>query len=206
MSLGRILLVDDEPDMRLSTAQALDLAGFDVEEAPDAQAALDRVSFGFAGILVTDIRMPGMDGLSLMCRIREIDADIPVILVTGHGDIQLAVRAMREGAYDFVEKPFDAGQLAEIAARGRPGPTSSMLKVRGTELAQSLTELAVRAIGYYAAPDDFEARQPGSNVAPVSGPDEMVLMPRYLDYRAATIYGGSNEIQRNIMAKLVLGM
>lgn len=117
MSLGRILLVDDEPDMRLSTAQALDLAGFDVEEAPDAQAALDRVSFGFAGILVTDIRMPGMDGLSLMCRIREIDADIPVILVTGHGDIQLAVRAMREGAYDFVEKPFDAGQLAEIAAR-----------------------------------------------------------------------------------------
>lgn len=96
--------------------------------------------------------------------------------------------------------------MAEIAARGRPGPTSSMLKVRGTELAQSLTELAVRAIGYYAAPDDFEARQPGSNVAPVSGPDEMVLMPRYLDYRAATIYGGSNEIQRNIMAKLVLGM
>lgn len=117
MIAGRILLVDDEPDMRLSTAQALELEGFEVEEASDAQSALDRVGFGFAGIVVTDIRMPGMDGLTLMSRIREIDVDIPVILVTGHGDIQLAVRAMREGAYDFVEKPFDGAQLAEIASR-----------------------------------------------------------------------------------------
>ena len=117
MIAGRILLVDDEPDMRLSTAQALELEGFEVEEAPDAQSALDRVGFGFGGIVVTDIRMPGMDGLTLMSRIREIDVDIPVILVTGHGDIQLAVRAMREGAYDFVEKPFDSAQLAEIASR-----------------------------------------------------------------------------------------
>ena len=117
MIAGRILLVDDEPDMRLSTAQALELEGFEVEEASDAQSALDRVGFGFGGIVVTDIRMPGMDGLTLMSRIREIDVDIPVILVTGHGDIQLAVRAMREGAYDFVEKPFDGAQLVEIASR-----------------------------------------------------------------------------------------
>jgi FixJ family two-component response regulator len=66
---------------------------------------------------VTDIRMPGMDGMTLMNRIHEIDRDIPVILITGHGDVQLAVRAMREGAYDFVEKPFSAPQLAEIVAR-----------------------------------------------------------------------------------------
>ncbi|WP_265500028.1 sigma-54-dependent transcriptional regulator [Paracoccus beibuensis] len=117
MSGGRILLIDDEAEMRLSTAQALDLEGFEVEDVADAQSALDRVGFGFDGIVVTDIRMPGMDGLTLMRRIHEIDADIPVILVTGHGDIQLAVRAMRQGAYDFVEKPFDGQQLAEIAAR-----------------------------------------------------------------------------------------
>ncbi|MFC0201481.1 sigma-54-dependent transcriptional regulator [Paracoccus rhizosphaerae] len=114
---GRVVLVDDEADMRLSTAQALDLEGFEVEDVGDAQAALDRVGFGFDGIVVTDIRMPGLDGLTLMSRIHEIDVDIPVILVTGHGDIQLAVRAMRQGAYDFVEKPFDGQQLAEIAAR-----------------------------------------------------------------------------------------
>ena len=117
MTAGRILLIDDEADMRLSTAQALDLEGFQVEDVADAQSALDRVGFGFAGVVITDIRMPGMDGMTLMRRIRDIDADIPVILVTGHGDIQLAVRAMREGAYDFVEKPFDGQQLAEIAAR-----------------------------------------------------------------------------------------
>ncbi|QYK42003.1 MAG: sigma-54-dependent Fis family transcriptional regulator [Paracoccaceae bacterium] len=113
----RILVVDDEPDLRASTAQALDLAGFEVAEFATGDRVPDYVSFGFPGIVLTDIRMPGIDGLTLMNRIHEIDRDIPVILITGHGDVQLAVRAMREGAYDFIEKPFAAGQLAEIAAR-----------------------------------------------------------------------------------------
>lgn len=113
----RILLVDDEPDLRASTVQALDLAGFAVQDFPAAERVMDLVSFGFPGVVLTDIRMPGMDGLTLMNRIHDIDRDIPVILITGHGDVQLAVRAMREGAYDFVEKPFSAGQLAEIVAR-----------------------------------------------------------------------------------------
>lgn len=114
---GRILLIDDDDDIRLALTQALDLAGFTVEEFSDARSALDLVSFGFPGIVVTDIRMPGLDGLSLMNRVAEIDAEIPVILVTGHGDVQLAVRAMREGAHDFLEKPFQTEQLIETAAR-----------------------------------------------------------------------------------------
>lgn len=113
----RILLVDDEPDLRAATAQALDLAGFQVVEFAGGDRVPDYVSFGFPGIVLTDIRMPGIDGLTLMNRIHDIDRDIPVILITGHGDVQLAVRAMREGAYDFVEKPFATGQLAEVAAR-----------------------------------------------------------------------------------------
>jgi len=113
----RIFLVDDEPDLRSSTVQALDLAGFEVQDFALAERVLDLVSFGFPGIVLTDIRMPSMDGMTLMNRIHEIDRDIPVILLTGHGDVQLAVRAMREGAYDFVEKPFSAGQLAEIVSR-----------------------------------------------------------------------------------------
>ncbi|NEX44981.1 sigma-54-dependent transcriptional regulator [Pseudotabrizicola algicola] len=113
----RILLVDDEPDLRASTAQALDLAGFVVQDFAAPERVMDLVSFGFPGVVLTDIRMPGMDGLTLMNRIHEIDRDIPVILITGHGDVQLAVRAMREGAYDFVEKPFAASQLTEIVAR-----------------------------------------------------------------------------------------
>jgi len=117
MTQGQILLIDDEPDLRASTAQALDLAGFAVQDFAHADRGLDLISFGFPGVVITDIRMPDIDGISLMNRIHEIDRDVPVILVTGHGDVQLAVRAMREGAYDFVEKPFSGSQLAEIASR-----------------------------------------------------------------------------------------
>lgn len=117
MSAGKILLVDDEDDLRYSTAQALELAGFEVIDFAQGERALELAGFGFKGIVISDIRMPGMDGLTLMNRVHELDRDIPVILVTGHGDVQLAVRAMREGAYDFIEKPFVATQLGEIAAR-----------------------------------------------------------------------------------------
>lgn len=117
MSRFRILLVDDEPEVRAATAQALELAGFQVQTFAVAERALEMTGHGFPGIVLTDIRMPGMDGLSLMTRIHDIDRDIPVILLTGHGDVQLAVRAMRQGAHDFIEKPFDVGQLSEIVAR-----------------------------------------------------------------------------------------
>lgn len=117
MSKGRILLVDDDADLRLSTAQALDLAGFDVTATDQPEEVPTLVSFGFNGIVVTDIRMPRLDGLSLMTRIHQVDRDLPVILITGHSDVQLAVRAMREGAHDFIEKPFSGSQLAETCAR-----------------------------------------------------------------------------------------
>lgn len=112
-----VLLVDDEADTRAATAQALELAGFDVQIFASAERVLDMTSFGFPGIVLTDIRMPNMDGLTLMTRVHSIDRDIPVVLMTGHGDVRLAVRAMREGAYDFVEKPYDSHQLAEIVTR-----------------------------------------------------------------------------------------
>ena len=98
MNAEKIILVDDEDALRHSTAQGLELAGFDVIDFNSAERATHLAGFGFRGIVITDIRMPGTDGLTLMNRIHEMDRDIPVILVTGHGDVQLAVRAMREGA------------------------------------------------------------------------------------------------------------
>jgi two-component system C4-dicarboxylate transport response regulator DctD len=112
-----VLLVEDEDELRRSTAQSLDLSGFQVRDIASAERALDFINPGFTGVVVTDIRMPGMDGMTLMGRIREIDADIPVILTTGHGDVQLAVKAMREGAYDFIEKPFAAENLTTVESR-----------------------------------------------------------------------------------------
>ncbi|MGF6158932.1 two-component system C4-dicarboxylate transport response regulator DctD [Ensifer sp. KUDG1] len=114
---SRILLVDDEEDVRHSSAQALELAGFRVDAFSAAERALEFISYSFPGVVISDIRMPGMDGMTLLQRIREIDAEVPVILITGHGDVQLAVRAMREGAYDFVEKPFAAQMLAGTIRR-----------------------------------------------------------------------------------------
>jgi alkylation response protein AidB-like acyl-CoA dehydrogenase len=96
--------------------------------------------------------------------------------------------------------------LAALASGQPPGPASSMLKVQGTELMQRLDELALEALGAYAAVDQPEARAPGANI-PFVGPEHgLITTARYLNDRAASIYGGSNEVQRNIMARLVLGL
>jgi two-component system C4-dicarboxylate transport response regulator DctD len=109
-----VFLVDDEEELRLSTRQALELHGLEVRTFASAEDVLPHVGFGFGGVVISDIRMPGTDGMTLLHRIRELDHEIPVILVTGHGEVQLAVKAMREGAYDFIEKPFAAQALAGI--------------------------------------------------------------------------------------------
>ena len=117
MSAGSVILVDDEEDVRLAAGQSLELEGFDVTCFARAERALERIGRGFDGVLVSDIRMPKMDGMSLLAETREIDPDLPVILITGHGDVPLAVKAMQAGAYDFVEKPFAPSRLVDAVAR-----------------------------------------------------------------------------------------
>ncbi len=118
MKDATVLLVEDEKEVRLSYAQALDLAGFHVRAFASADGALELIGHGLSGIVVTDIRLAaGMDGMTLLGRVKAIDPDIPVVLVTGHADTALAVSAMREGAYDFIEKPCPPRQLVEVVAR-----------------------------------------------------------------------------------------
>ncbi len=96
--------------------------------------------------------------------------------------------------------------MAEISKTGRPGPESSILKTWASNTSQDISELAVKAIGHYARPFQPEARVVGANVPPI-GPDHgLTAVPRYLNNRAATVYGGSDEIQKNIIAKVVLGL
>ncbi|WP_105371443.1 sigma-54-dependent transcriptional regulator [Neorhizobium huautlense] len=147
MNGQRVLLVDDEEELRRSTAQALELFGLSVQTFSHADHVLELTGFGFDGVVVSDIRMPGIDGMTLLHRIRELDAEIPVILVTGHGDVQLAVKAMREGAYDFLEKPFTPQHLAGIIRRA--------LDRRGLVLENR----RLRAVA--GKRDDVEARLPG---------------------------------------------
>lgn len=117
MSKGPVIFVDDDPDLRRATTQMLTLAGFEVQAYPGAEAALGALDDGFEGPVVTDIRMPRMNGLQLFERIRALDPDLPVILVTGHADVELAVAALKDGAYDFISKPFDSERLAGTVAR-----------------------------------------------------------------------------------------
>lgn len=114
---GAVILVDDEEHIRVSARQALELAGFEVASFDRPEPALAMAKGEFAGVVVSDIRMPGMDGMALLRAAREHDSDLPVVLITGHGDIQTAVQAMRDGAYDFVEKPFSSERLVETVER-----------------------------------------------------------------------------------------
>ncbi|MFD2236933.1 sigma-54-dependent transcriptional regulator [Aureimonas populi] len=112
-----VLFVDDEAHLRAANAQTLELAGFEARPLPSAEAALDAVSPDFPGVVVTDLRMPGMDGMALFRRLKALDPDLPVILITGHGDIEMAVAALKEGAYDFIAKPFAGERLVESVRR-----------------------------------------------------------------------------------------
>jgi two-component system C4-dicarboxylate transport response regulator DctD len=112
-----VLIVEDDFHMQLGCVQALQLAGLSVEAVDSAEAAIPLITPGYAGIVVTDMRLPKADGLSLVRHCHAIDPDLPVIMITGHGDVTLAVEAMRSGAYDFIPKPFSPEILVEIVRR-----------------------------------------------------------------------------------------
>ncbi|MBV8049261.1 MAG: sigma-54-dependent Fis family transcriptional regulator [Paludibacterium sp.] len=112
-----VLIVEDDPSVLLGCMQAFELEGIAVAGVGSAEEALQQIAHGFAGIVVSDIRLPGTDGMALLKKLRECDNALPVILITGHGDIRLAVQAMKDGAYDFLEKPFSPERLVDVACR-----------------------------------------------------------------------------------------
>lgn len=112
-----VFLVEDDTDLQLGCVQALQLADIAVRAFDSVEAVLPHLSPGMAGVVVTDMRLPGAHGLALIDEARDIDPDLPVIMITGHGDVNLAVQAMRSGAYDFIPKPFSPEQLVEVVQR-----------------------------------------------------------------------------------------
>lgn len=112
-----VFVVDDDEDVRDSLRALLESAGWLVEDFASATALLSHGRLDQGRCLVTDVRMPGMDGLTLQAVLAEGQPGLPVIVVTGHGDVPLAVQAMKAGAIDFLEKPFDDEQLLASVAR-----------------------------------------------------------------------------------------
>ncbi|MGH8438710.1 MAG: sigma-54-dependent transcriptional regulator [Pseudomonas sp.] len=106
-----VMVVDDEASIRTAVEQWLSLSGFSVQLFSRAEDCLNQLPAHFPGVILSDVRMPGMDGLQLLEQLQARDADLPVILLTGHGDVPMAVEAMRNGAYDFLEKPFSPESL-----------------------------------------------------------------------------------------------
>lgn len=120
------LLVDDDDTLRTLIAQAFGLENIPIRAEADPRAALKGITADFPGVVVTDVRMPSMDGLTLFRHIHEIDADIPVILMTGHGDVPMVIDAMKGGVFDFIQKPFSPDHLIASVRRA--------LEVRGLVL------------------------------------------------------------------------
>ncbi|GAB5098296.1 MULTISPECIES: sigma-54 dependent transcriptional regulator [unclassified Caballeronia] len=118
MSTGsQVIYIEDDELVRRASVQSLQLAGFDVIGHGSVEAAARAIDASYTGVIVSDIRLPGASGLDLLAQCRERAPEVPVILVTGHGDISMAVQAMRDGAYDFIEKPFASERLIEAVRR-----------------------------------------------------------------------------------------
>jgi Response regulator containing CheY-like receiver, AAA-type ATPase, and DNA-binding domains len=148
MSRGRIVFVDDEPELCAAAADWLGVSGFAVQVFSDPGRALDEIDMAAGDCVVSDMRMPGLSGLELLEQIRKRDTDLPVVLLTGHGDVALAVEAMQAGAYHFLEKPYDADQLVSILDNA----------VERRRLKQEIERLR-------RGPDDIEARLIGTSPA-----------------------------------------
>jgi len=114
---GRVLVVDDEVNARTALAELLRDEGYVIESAGDAFKALSKLSDFAPDLVLTDLKMPGMDGLALLDKLRADDPDLPVIVMTAFGEVETAVRAMRAGARDCLAKPVNVGELSVVVAR-----------------------------------------------------------------------------------------
>jgi DNA-binding response OmpR family regulator len=112
-----ILIVDDEKNIRLTLSQALETLDAQIDVAANGGEALTKLKEKEFGLILLDIRMPGMDGMEVLRRVREIRPDIRVIMITAYGTVESAVEAMKLGAVDFLQKPFDPEEIRELVSR-----------------------------------------------------------------------------------------
>jgi two-component system C4-dicarboxylate transport response regulator DctD len=146
----QVVLIDDDPHLRQALGQTLDLAGLKILPLAEAKGLAAQLERDWPGVVVSDIRMPGMDGLELLTELHAQDPELPVLLITGHGDVPLAVQAMRAGAYDFLEKPFASDSLLDSVRRALD-LRRLVLDNRSLRLALSdRNELSARLVGHSA--------------------------------------------------------
>lgn len=159
---NKILIVDDEEIVRRAFTHQLTQHGFEVEAKDSAEKALDVLTREWPGIVITDMMMPGMNGLELLAGIRETDPDLPVVLMTGQGDVPMAVKAIQDGAYDFLEKPFETGRFMDVINRALE-KRRLVMEVRELKAARESSRGKTQIIG--KSPAIEKLRQTVTNIA-----------------------------------------
>ncbi|MCP4936984.1 MAG: sigma-54-dependent Fis family transcriptional regulator [bacterium] len=142
-----VVLIDDEQAMRRSVEQWLDLSDFNVRSFSNGHEALRELSADFDGVIVSDVKMPGIDGMEVLDAVINIDTQIPVILITGHGEVAMAVEAMKRSAHDFLEKPFSPERLLEVVSRAHDHRTLVLENRRLRGKLADISGLKKRLIG-----------------------------------------------------------
>ena len=143
-----ILVVDDDAESRTAMVKVLDSVGYKTMEADNGQQALDLILQGGVDILVTDLRLPVMDGVELLKRTKAADQEMEVILITGHGTVEVAVEAIKEGAYDFITKPVKKAQLLHAVEKASE---RQYLSRENKELRSQLSQSGTRRFVYASA-------------------------------------------------------
>jgi len=144
MEANPILIVDDEKNICLTLSQALEVLGVEIDTALDGEGALVKLEKKEFGLILLDLRMPGMDGMEVLRRVREIRPNIRVIILTAHGTIESAVEAMKLGAVDFIQKPFSPDEIRELVSRVMD--REKLDEKRAFDYTSSI-ELAKRSVG-----------------------------------------------------------
>lgn len=172
--IKKVLLVDDDKAVREALAQTLELADYVPVTAGSFVAAKDHIRTDFDGVIVSDIRMPGRDGFHLLSYAHEVDPDLPVILLTGEGDIPMAVQAMGQGAFDFLEKPCAAADLLAVLGRAAAA-RSHVLEQRAQKSELERGDPAARML-FGLSPQAEALRERVRSVAP-TGAEVLVTGP-----------------------------
>ncbi|HYC53981.1 MAG TPA: sigma-54 dependent transcriptional regulator [Candidatus Binatia bacterium] len=181
----RVLIVDDEERMAGVAAMALARAGYACETCSSAENALESLDASLADVVVTDWKMPGMDGLELLRRIRARHPGLPVVMITAHGSVPSAVQAMREGAFDYVTKPFDNDELRAVVARA----------IEMTRLERENRYLRQEIAGAYS-PDAIVAESPRSQ-------ELLDLVRRVAPSRSTVLVQGESGTGKELVARLL---
>jgi RNA polymerase sigma factor (sigma-70 family) len=177
-----VFVVDDDQAMRSSLQWLIESMGMQVETYDSAQAFLDAYYPGRAGCLLLDVRMPGMSGLELQAYLAKREHRIPVIIITGHGDVTMAVKAMKNGAVDFIEKPFDDEALI-ISIRNalQHDEKQRALRAQRADIAARMAELTPREHEVMAMVTDGKSNKEIATTLGVSAKTVEVHRARVMD-------------------------